>query len=123
MNDTRSAIRKIPGMLINVTTCNVCGQIVESYAINYNPGEYKEPTICECEGNQLVIRTKEVSDMDAKEVSKKLKCRICAEIKLQNILKDVKPSLMVRTYCEGCQKQQYHEIIGLAGSLIDAFLI
>jgi hypothetical protein len=112
-----------PKLLLNTTQCNKCWKEVESYAIYYTPGEHKEPTICDCEGNQLTIRTKEVPyRIQPEEVSTRLECGICARNTIAMVPEVVNKPTMVRIYCELCEQPQYHDVLCRMGSMLDAML-
>lgn len=112
-----------PKLLLNTTQCNKCRKEVESYAINYTPGEDKEPTICDCEQNQLIIRTKEVPyRIQPEEISTRLECGICAHNTLAMVPEVVNKPTMVRIYCEQCEQPQYHDVLYRIGSILDAML-
>lgn len=71
--------------LIYNTRCNKCKKHVESYAVYYEQGA-KEPQICQCENNQLVIMCTELkTEIEPKNTLAKLDCTICGKITVIDI--------------------------------------
>lgn len=114
--------KQTQSLLMSTVSCNKCRKVVVSYAVE-NIEHNQEPDICQCDNNEITIRTEEMEPRPKLRLkSERVECNICKHNTFELIPDVVTPPSLVKLYCERCKTKQYHNVTNRPTSLLDTIL-